>query len=428
MAMDIKRDPAILRRKKIRQYILGGIAVVSVIAISVAVSNLEQAAPSVEKSTIWPGVVKRGPFVREIRGAGTLVPEDIRWVPARAAGRVERIVLRAGAEVKVGTVILELSNPDLVQQMTSAELEWKVAEAQLNDRRSALKTQELQLQNAVKNAEADLKLATDELNANMELLKQGLVAELTVQRMKANVARAGNAVELARQTLTQFQANEASQLGPAEATLNQNKVRYEQFARQVADLKVKSDMNGQLQQLAPQVEVGANVSLNQNLARVSDPTRLKAEIRISENQTRDLSIGLPATIDTRISSGGVTGVVKGRVSRIDPAATNGTVGVDVILEGALPAGARPDLSIDGVIELERLVDVLYVESPAFGQEGGTIMLFKIDPQTQLAHRTTVKLGKRSVQFVEILEGLREGDQVILSDMQQYDSFDRVQLR
>jgi HlyD family secretion protein len=315
-----------------------------------------------------------------------------------------------------------------VQQMTSAELEWKVAEAQLNDRRSALKTQELQLQNAVKNAEADLKLATDELNANMELLKQGLVAELTVQRMKANVARAGNAVELARQTLTQFQANEASQLGPAEATLNQNKVRYEQFARQVADLKVKSDMNGQLQQLAPQVEVGANVSLNQNLARVSDPTRLKAEIRISENQTRDLSIGLPATIDTRISSGGVTGVVKGRVSRIDPAATNGTVGVDVILEGALPAGARPDLSIDGVIELERLVDVLYVESPAFGQEGGTIMLFKIDPQTQLAHRTTVKLGKRSVQFVEILEGLREGDQVILSDMQQYDSFDRVQLR
>jgi HlyD family secretion protein len=428
MAMDIKRDPAILRRKKIRQYIIGGIAVVSVIAISVAVSNLEQAAPSVEKSTIWPGVVKRGPFVREIRGAGTLVPEDIRWVPARAAGRVERIVLRAGAEVKVGTVILELSNPDLVQQMTSAELEWKVAEAQLNDRRSALKTQELQLQNAVKNAEADLKLATDELNANMELLKQGLVAELTVQRMKANVARAANAVELARQTLTQFQANEASQLGPAEATLNQNKVRYEQFARQVADLKVKSDMNGQLQQLAPQVEVGANVSLNQNLARVSDPTRLKAEIRISENQTRDLSIGLPATIDTRISSGGVTGVVKGRVSRIDPAATNGTVGVDVILEGALPAGARPDLSIDGVIELERLVDVLYVESPAFGQEGGTIMLFKIDPQTQLAHRTTVKLGKRSVQFVEILEGLREGDQVILSDMQQYDSFDRVQLR
>jgi len=428
MAMDIKRDPAILRRKKIRQYILGGVAVAGVIAISVAVSNLEQAAPSVEKSTIWPGVVKRGPFVREIRGAGTLVPEDIRWVPARASGRVERLVLRAGDEVKVGTVILELSNPDLVQQMISAELEWKIADATLADRKSALKTQALQLENAVKNAESDLKLATDELNANKELLKQGLVAELTVKRMMANEARASNAVDLARQSLKQFQENEASQLGPAEASLNQAKVRYEQFARQVDDLKVKSDMNGQLQQLAPQVEVGANVSLNQNLARVSDPTRLKAEIRISENQTRDLTVGLPATIDTRISSGGITGIVKGRVSRIDPAAINGTVGVDVILEGALPAGARPDLSIDGVIELERLVDVLFVESPAFGQEGGTIQLFKIDPQTQLAHRTTIKLGKRSVQFVEILEGLREGDQVILSDMSQYESFDRVQLR
>jgi HlyD family secretion protein len=312
--------------------------------------------------------------------------------------------------------------------MRSAELEWKVAEAQLTDRRSALKTQELGLQNAFKNAEADHKLANDELNANVELQKQGLVAELTVQRMRANVARASNAVELARQSLKQFQENEASQLGPAEATVNQRKVSYEQLARQVDDLRVKSDMNGQLQQLAPQVEVGANVGLNQNLARVSDPTRLKAEIRISENQTRDLSIGLPATIDTRISSGGISGIVKGRVSRIDPAATNGTVGVDVILEGALPPGARPDLSIDGVVELERLVDVLFVESPAFGQEGGIITLFKIDPQTKLAHRTQVKLGKRSVQFVEILEGLREGDRVILSDMTQYDSFDRVQLR
>jgi HlyD family secretion protein len=426
--MDVKRDPAILRRKKIRQYILGGVAVVAIVAISVAVSNLEQAAPSVPESTIWPGTVKRGPFVREIRGAGTLVPEDIRWVPARAAGRVERIVLRAGAEVKVGTVILELSNPDLVQQMRTAELEWKVSEATLTERRSGLKTQELGLQNSLKNAEADHKLANDELNANVELQKQGLVAELTVQRMRANVARASNAVDLARQSLKQFQDNEASQLGPAEATVNQRKVSFEQLARQVDDLKVKSDMNGQLQQLAPQVEVGANVGLNQNLARVSDPTRLKAEIRISENQTRDLSIGLPATIDTRISSGGISSVVKGRVSRIDPAATNGTVGVDVILEGALPPGSRPDLSVDGVVELERLVDVLFVESPAFGQEGGTITLFKIDPQTRLAHRTQVKLGKRSVQFVEILEGLREGDRVILSDMTQYDSFDRVQLR
>jgi HlyD family secretion protein len=428
MGMDIKRDPAILRRKKIRQFILGGVAVVAVVAISVTVSNLEQAAPTVAESTIWPGTVRRGPFVREIRGAGRLVPEDIRWVPARAAGRVERIVLRAGAEVRVGTVILELSNPDLVQQMQSSELEWKVEQAQLDNSRAQMKTTELQLQNAVKNAKSDHSVAESNLNANRELYKQGLVAELQVKQLEASVGRAKNQLDLAEQQLRAFQENEASQLGPAEARLNQAKVRYEQLARQVDDLRVKSDMNGQLQELAAQVEVGANVGLNQNLARVSDPTRLKAEIRISENQTRDLSVGLPAAIDTRISSGGVSGVVKGRVSRIDPAAVNGTVGVDVTLEGDLPAGARPDLSVDGVVELERLVDVLFVESPAFGQEGGTIMLFKIDPQTKLAHRTQVKLGKRSVQFVEILEGLREGDRVILSDMQQYDSFDRVQLR
>ncbi len=418
MAMDVKRDPAILRRKKIRRGIFLGIATIGIIAISVAVSRLEPAAPSLQRATIWPDTVKRGPMVREVKGAGVLVPDEIRWIPALAAGRVERIVLHPGAQVKPGTVLIELSNPDLQQAVRNAELNWRSAEAQLADRKSTLATSRLSAQLAVNDAKSNHELAVSELEANRSLREQGLVAENLVRQKQVTVEQAKNRLELLQKQLDSLASNERAQLAPVEATVSQTRAEFERLARQLDDLRVKSTMAGQLQLV--QVEEGAQVALGANLARVSDPTRLKAQIRISETQTRDLAIGQKADVDTR------NGHVPGHVSRIDPASQGGTVGVDIVLDGPLPPGARPDLSVDGTIELERLQNVLYVQSPAFGQENSVTSLFKILPNGD-AIRTPVRLGRRSVQFVEVVEGLQQGDEVILSDMAQYDGFDRVRV-
>jgi HlyD family secretion protein len=417
-AMDIKRDPAILRRKKIRQGIILGIVGIGVVGITAAVMRLEPAAPTVPEATVWKNTVKRGPMIRSVNGAGTLVPEDVRQIPALAPGRVERIVLLAGAPVEVGTVILELSNPELQQTVQTAELNWKSAEAQLEERRATFQTQRLTFELNVKDAESAYNYAMKDLEAYKQLASQGLVAELTIQQKQSQADQAKNQLELANRRLAAHNENERAQLAPQEATVNQQRTAHQQALRQFNDLKVRSTMSGVLQ--AVNVEIGQSVGLGTALARVTDPTDLKAVIRISETQTRDLTIGLPAEIDTR------NGKVRGHVSRIDPAATGGTVGVDVVIDDPLPAGARPDLSVDGTIELERLEDVLYVESPAYGQENGTIQLYKVMPNGD-ALRVPVKLGRRSVQYVEIVEGLQQGDVVILSDMSQYDAFDRVRI-
>jgi HlyD family secretion protein len=416
--MDIKRDPAILKRKKLRQAVILGLGVIAVVVISVAVSKLKPAAPSVPEGTLWFGTVKRGPMVREVRGAGTLVPEEIRWITATTSGRVEKIILRAGAIVSPGTVILQLSNPDLKQAANDAELAWRAAQAQLANLTSTMNTTQLQLQNGVADAESAYNVAASDLEANKTLQAQGIVAELVVKQKQATADQAKNRLEFAKKQLQTAIATEKSQLAPQEAAVSQARAKYDQYLRQLDDLQVKSTMHGRLQLVA--VEEGANFGQGANLVRISDPTRLKAEVRISETQTRDLSIGQQAKIDTR------NGIVKGHVTRIDPASTGGTVGVDVTLDEALPVGARPDQSVDGVVELQRLEDVLYVESPAFGQENAPIQLFKVQPNNE-AVRTTVKLGVRSVQFVQVLEGLVVGDRVILSDMSQYDAFDRVRL-
>lgn len=416
-AMDVKRDPAILKRKKIRQAVLLGLGAVVVIGISIAVSRLQPAAPSVPGETLWFGTVKRGPMVREVRGPGTLVPDEIKWVTSTASGRVERIVLRPGAQVKPGTVILELVNPDLQQAVKNAEIDWKTAQATLANQRAQVATTRLQQQMTVSNAESDLKIAQSDLEANKQLASQGIVPDLVIRQKQATVDRATNALELARRQLASAIENEASQLAPNEAAVNQRRAAFEQAQRQLGDLQVKSNMSGQLQLI--NVEEGQQVGPGTNLARVSDPTRLKAVVRISETQTKDLAIGQPADIDTR------NGHVKGVVSRIDPASAGGTVGVDVTLEGALPPGARPDLSVDGVIELERLPNVLFVESPTFGQENATITLFRMSADAAEATRAPLKLGRRSVLFVEVVEGLREGDTVVLSDMSQDDLYDRI---
>lgn len=418
MAMDVKRDPAILKAKRRRQAVMGGAGVLALIAVSVWVMNLEPAAPTVDGNAAWTGKVTRGSMVREVRGSGTLVPEDIRWITATTSGRVERLLLRPGAQVKPDTVILELSNPDLQQRVRAAELQLKSAEAQLLTTRSNLTTSRLALEAAVANAESDLRQAELTFQANNELNKQGLVPDLTMRGYEAAVTRARNSLALEQKRLQANKDGEASQLAPQEASVAQLRAAWELEKSNLADLRVKAGMTGQLQVLP--VEVGQQVGAGTNVARVANPQHLKAEIRVSETQTRDVRVGQPAVIDTR------NGTVKGFVSRIDPAAQGGTVGVDITLEGELPQGARPDLSVDGVIELERLENVLKMQRPSFGQENATITLYKVGADN-VAVRTQVQLGRASVSEMEVKGGLAEGDEVVLSDMSAYDAFDRVRI-
>lgn len=416
--MDVKRDPAILKAKKRRQVILAGLGVVVLIGISAWVMKLEPAAPTVDGNAAWTGKVVRGPLIREVKGSGTLVPEDIRWITSTTAGRVERIVLQPGAIVNPNSVIVELSNPDLIQQVTTAELSWRSAEAALLNRRAQLSTERLQLETAVATAKSTLEQAELQYTADQELNKIGLMAALQLRQSQANVERAKGALALEEKRLANNKESEKSQIAPQETDVAQRKAAYELLARNLGDLKVKAGMSGVLQ-VVP-VELGQQVGGGTQLARVADPTKLKATIRVSETQTRDVRVGQTAEVDTR------TGKVKGIVARIDPAAQNGTVGVDVTLQGELPQGARPDLSVDGTIELERLDNVLKVQRPSFSQDNATIQLYRVGANGE-AVRVRVTLGVSSVAEVQIVEGLNEGDEVVLSDMAAYDAFDRVRI-
>ena len=416
--VDIARSPEVKRKKQIRRIIYAALAILAIGAVSIGVSRLRPAAPGVERATVWIDTVKRGPMVRQVRGSGTLVPENIRWIPATTSGRVERLVLRPGAAVTPTTVILEMSNPDLQQQVMDAQLAYKSAEAAFQNKRADLQTQILTQEAALATAESNAKQANLTLAANQELAKAGLISDLQLKRFQGDAEEAKNRQTIAQKQLEIAKAGMESQLAPQEADVNGKKAAYELRLRQLDDLKVKAGITGVLQ-VVP-VEVGQQVAAGANVARVADPTVLKAELRIAETQTKDIKIGQVAEVDTR------NGVVAGKVSRIDPASSNGTVGVDVTLEGALPPGARPDLSVDGTVRLEKLDDVIFVGRPAMGQEESTITLFKLTPDGE-AHRVKVVLGRSSVNQIEIREGLQPGDQVILSDMSSYDQFDRVRL-
>jgi HlyD family secretion protein len=418
MAMDVKRDPVILKRKKQRQAMMAGVGVVVLIGISWVVMNLEPAAPTVDANAAWTGKVVRGPLVREVKGSGTLVPEDIRWITATTQGRVERIVLQAGSRVTPDSVILELSNPDLRQAVTAAELQWRSAEAALLNRKAQLSTERLQLETAVANAQSDVEQQELQYAADLELNKQGLFAALQLKQSEARVQRAKNGLALEQKRLALNRESEVSQVAPQEADVTRLRNAYDLQSRNLSDLRVRAGMHGVLQ-VVP-VEVGQQVGGGTNIARVADPSRLKAEIRVSETQTRDVRVGQSAVVDTR------NGIVKGVVARIDPAAQNGTVGVDVTLQGELPPGARPDLSVDGTIELERLDNVLKVQRPSFSQDNATISLYRVGADG-MAVRTRVTLGRSSVAEVEVTEGLNEGDEVVLSDMSAFDAFDRVRI-
>lgn len=416
--VDIARPESVVRKKKIRQAIIGASALIVIVLITVFVSRMKPAAPSVDRATVWIDSVKRGEMLRQVRGSGTLVPEEIRWIPATTSGRVETIVLRPGAQVKPDTVILVLSNPDLQQSVKEAQLAFQSAQANYQNRKAELESSLLSQQSDVAGIEAQYKNAALNLEANETLAKDGLIGKIQLKQSESATEELANRLNIAKQRLKMTTEGVKSQLAPQEAAVDQTRAAYELRVRQLDDLKVKAGMTGVLQEVP--VERGAQVGPGTNLARVADPSNLKAELRIAETQTKDIRIGQMAEIDTR------NGVVKGRVARIDPKATGGTVGVDVILEGELPSGARPDQSVDGTIQLERLANVIYVGRPAFGQENSTVSLFKVAADGE-ATRTNVKLGRSSVNQIEIVEGLQPGDQVILSDMSAQDAFDRIRI-
>lgn len=416
MGMDVKRDPAILRKKRIRQIALLGVGVIAIGGISVAVMRLQPAAPSVPAGTVWVGVVQRGSFTREVHGAGTLVAIDLRWISATTAGRVDSYE-QPGTKVVPGTVVMRLSNPDLEEQTRNAELDWKASQAQLANLKGQMQTTEVTETAAVTNAKSQYDLALATYKADKTLSDEGIVSVLKLQQDQAGVDQSQNAWDVAKANLAVTKETEASQLAPDEAAVDQKKAIYDQFLRQENDLTVRSNLTGFL--AVVNQDIGAEVAPGANLVRLVDPTKLKANIRISETTMRDLQLNLPATVDTR------NGIVKGHVIRIDPAAVGGTVGVDVALDEALPPGARQDMSVDGTVELEQLTNVLYVQHPAFGQENSTVTLFKLAPNEQDATRVAVKFGKASVNYIEVTSGLQAGDKVILSDMSAYDQFERI---
>jgi HlyD family secretion protein len=396
----------------------GGLLVVAL--ISVGLSRLKPAAPTVEGSTVWEDVVKRGPMLRQVRGLGTLVPEDIRWIPATTQGRVERIILRPGTQVTPEDVILELSNPQLEQELLDAQLKLQSAEASLANLRVQVNNELLNQRAAAATVEADYNRAKMQSEMDNALAQDKLIAELQRRRSEIDAQQLALRNEIAKEQLASRSESARAQLAVQQSAVDQARAVLQLRQRQRDELRVRASLTGVLQ-LVP-VEVGQQVAPGANLARVANPARLKAEIKIAETQAKDIQVGQKAEIDTRV------GIVQGKVTRIDPSVQNGTRTVDVSLDGELPRGAVPDLSVDGNIELERLNDVLFMGRPAFGQEQSTITLFKVEPDNVGANRVQVKLGKSSVNAIEITAGLNVGDKVILSDMSAWDAFDRVRLR
>ena len=416
--MDIAR-PDLARKKKLRQGLYAGSAAVVVILITVGVSQLQPAAPRIDADTVFVDTVQRGPMVRAVRGTGTLVPEEIRWIPARTDGTVERIVIRPGASIEPDTVILELNNPELEQTALEAALNLDAAKARFTTRRAEVARELLVQRSTLASTEAQLISARLQAEADRELAKQGLVSTIQLRQSEANEREYDTRLELEREQLQMATDTVDDQLAVEQAEVDRLRTLHELRLRQVDSLRVRAGLHGVLQQVP--LDEGQRVSIGTNLARVGDPTVLKAELRIAETQAKDVQIGQRASIDTR------NGIIPGHVTRIDPAVENGTVTVDVALDGELPRGARPDLTVDGTIELERLDDVVFVGRPVFGQEESVVSLFRVDADGTHANRTQVSLGRASVNAIEVRDGLQPGDRVVLSDMSAWDQFDRVRI-
>jgi HlyD family secretion protein len=418
--MDKPRDPAVLRKRRVRRIALAAVGLVALAVVTVGIYRLEPAALGVEKESVWVDTVKRGTMLREVRGPGTLVPEEIRWVAAANDGRVEQILLKPGVTVQADSVILELSNPELEQELLDAELRLREGESTLTTRQAELQSDLLNQEAAVEAVDADWKSAKLQADADRQLSADKLIPEINLKRSLLHEEQLGRRVEIEKQRLEKARQSTDAQLASERARVEQLRALYALRQRQFGALKVKAGIAGVLQQVP--VEVGQQVTAGTNLARVARPDTLKAELRIPETQAKDVAVGQKASIDNR------NAVAEGQVSRIDPAVQEGYVQVDVLFTGAPPSGARPDQSVDGTIEIERLDDVLYVGRPAYGQANSTIQLFKLAADGQQAVRTNVQLGRTSVNTVEILNGLLEGDRVILTDPSPWDGHDRIRLK
>ena len=416
--MDKPREGVAAKKRKRRILIISASALGLVLA-TFALSQLKPAAPSVERSSVWIDTVKRGPMVRQVRGLGTLVPEDMRWLPANTEGSVEKILIWPGTKVEPGDVILELTSPELEQSAHEAESKAKAAEAELATMRATLQRELLDQESKTTAAHSAYEQAKMERQTNDQLAKNGLVAELVYKTSKIKEEECQKGDEIEQKRLTFSRDSIEPQLTSKQAAVDQANQLAKLKLDQVEALHVRAGMSGVLQQLP--VQIGQRVKVGDNLARVADPSKLKGQVKIAETQAKDIQPKQQATIDTR------NGVVKGHVTRVDPAVEQGTVTVDIAFDEALPKGARPDLSVDGTIELERLENVVYVGRPAFGQENNTVGMFKLVAGSNEAVRTPVKLGKSSVNTIEIMSGLNPGDQVILSDTSAWDSHERIRL-
>ena len=415
-------DIALPDRSKAKQVrrLAGGAVVFAAVSIAgIAVVRLKPAAPPVDRASVWIDTVKRGRMLRDVRGQGTLVSEDLRWIPATTTGRVDRILLRPGIPVSADAVILQLSNPSLEQELEDARLKLKASESGLASLGVQLEDEELQQRATAAMIEADYKKAAMQADVNEQLAAQRLVSDLVLKQSKLDAEQLAVRNRIAQQQLAHAAESKSARLSERQSQVDQARAFMALKAREVDALRVRPGVAGILQ-VVP-VDVGQQVSPGTNLARVVNPTRLMAEVKVPETQAKDVLVGQRASIDTH------NGILSGRVTRIDPSVQNGTVTVDVAIEGPLPAGSRPDLSVDGTIELERLDNVLYVGRPAFGDENTSTSLFKVQPDGT-AVRVQVKFGRSSVNSLEILSGISEGDQVVLSDMSAWSEVDRVHIQ
>jgi HlyD family secretion protein len=420
MAMDVPRGKEVARKRLIKRIVLIVIAAIAIGGTTVALARLKPAAPSVDMSGLWPGTVKRGPIEIQVRGLGALKPEEINFIAANQDSRVAKIVRRAGIDpVKANDIIMILSDPDLELDAEKAEWQVKQDEATLANLKVKLESDKLDQRANLAQLESEYTQAKLNADKDMELTRLNLQSELTSKLSVDQASQLQNRVALQKQRLAIQDAAIKAQIDAQEVIVDSSRAAYELKRKQVDQLTIRAGIDGVLQEV--DVEVGQRIPAGTVVAKVADPTRLKAVLQIAETQMKNVRVGLDASIDTR------NGIVAGRVIRIDPAALNGTVGVDVAALSPWPPSARPELSVDGTIEIQRLSDVVYVDRPVSGEQDTTIGLFKIDPDGKGATRVNVKLGRASVNTIEVLDGLKVGDRVILSDMSQYDSYQRIRL-
>jgi HlyD family secretion protein len=416
--MDIAR-PDFLRRRKIRLAVGGAAVLIALPAVGIGISRLKPAAPVVDRSMIWVDRVRRGEMLREVRGLGTLVPVDMRWIPAETSARVDKIILQSGAVVKPDSVIVELSDPQLQRDALDAEYAYKAAEADLANLKVQLANNLMTQKSAAADVEIQFQQAKLQADADRQLFEERIQAEIVAKKSAVAAQQFAVKEELSQQQL-QIAADAAkAQIAAQQAHLDQQRVLYELKKSQLDALHVRAGLGGVLS--AVSVEVGQQVTPGTNLVRVADPSHLKATIQIPETQAKDIGIGQKASVDTH------NGIIEGHVTRIDAAVVNGAVPVDVSFDGLLPSGARPDLSVEGTVEVERLPNILYVGRPVQGQENSSVGLFKLVEGGRAAVRVAVQLGRSSVNTIEIVRGLQLGDEVILSDTSAWDGHDRVRL-